>query len=164
MDFRLLAADPDPVLLQIYRTYFATFGFDVATAEDGLECVSLLRGFAPDALILNLDLTWGGAEGVLSIVREEEMQPVPVILTVGERNRTKAVRYLAPPVVKLLEKPFRLRDLRAIIESALHSRSSRPSWPPPGAVPESHLIEDASLALSHESLITRIPPEGSSHV
>ena len=32
---------------------------------------------------------------------------------------------LRPPVIKLLEKPFRLRDLRAIIEAALDSRAER---------------------------------------
>jgi CheY-like chemotaxis protein len=126
MKLRLLATDPDPVLLQIYRSYFSSFGFEVATAEEGLECVALLRNFAPDALVLSLELTWGGADGVLSIVRDEgQMRPIPVVLTVGESSRSKAVKYLVPPVVKLLEKPFRLRDLRAIVESVLRARAER---------------------------------------
>ena len=126
MKLRLLATDPDPLLLQIYRSYFSSFGFEVATAKEGLECVSLLRSFAPDALILSLELTWGGADGVLSIVRDEaQMTPIPVVVTVGESSHSKAARYLVPPVVKLLEKPFRLRDLRAIVESALCARAER---------------------------------------
>ena len=124
MKLRLLATDPDPVLLQIYRSYFSSFGFEVATAQEGLECMALLRNFAPDALVLSLELTWGGADGVLSIVRDEEqMRPIPVVLTVGDSSHAKAVKYLVPPVVKLLEKPFRLRDLRAIVESMLRARA-----------------------------------------
>src|SRR5262245_49672549 len=104
MKLRLLATDPDPVLLQIYRSYFSSFGFEVATAQEGLECVALLRGFAPDALVLSLELTWGGADGVLSIVRDEaQMPPIPVIATAGESSHAKAAKYLVPPVVKLLE-------------------------------------------------------------
>jgi DNA-binding response OmpR family regulator len=134
MKLRLLATDPDPVLLQIYRSYFSSFGFDVATAEEGLECMSLLRSFAPDALILSLELTWGGADGVLAIVRDEgEMRPIPVVVTVGESSRARAIRYLVPPVVKLLEKPFRLRDLRAIVESVLQARADRMSGRVAGA-------------------------------
>ena len=124
MKLRLLATDPDPVLLHIYRSYFSSFGFEVATAQEGLECVALLRSFAPDALILSLELTWGGADGVLSIVRDEaQMPPIPVIVTVGESSHSKAANYIVPPVVKLLEKPFRLRDLRAIVESVLCARA-----------------------------------------
>ncbi len=126
MKLRLLATDPDPVLLQLYRAYFPNFGFDVATAGDGLECVELLREFVPDALVLSLELRWGGADGVLSIVRDDtQVQPIPVVLTVGDTSRSKAVKYLVPPVVKLLEKPFRLRDLRAIVEDSLHARADR---------------------------------------
>ena len=126
MKLRLLATDPDPLLLQIFRAYFPNFGYDIATARDGLECVELLHEFLPDALVLSLELLWGGADGVLSIVREEtQVRPIPVVLTVGEMGRSKAVKYLLPPVVKLLEKPFRLRDLRAIVEDALHARADR---------------------------------------
>ncbi len=117
---RLLATDPDPLLLGIYRTYFPHFGFDVATAADGLECVRLLRAFVPDALILSLELLWGGGDGVLSYVREEDrLPPIPVVLTMDGLQPAKAVKHLVPPVVKLLEKPFRLRDLRACVEMAL---------------------------------------------
>ena len=164
MELRLVAADPDPVLLQIYRTYFSTFGFEVATAEDALECVALLRGFDPDVLVLNLELTWGCAEGVLSIIREDrEMQPIPVVLTVGERRRSTVVKYLVPPVVKVFEKPFRLRDLRAAIESALRMHVQQ--WSP--------RVADAPAAsggnvdqpdLVHKLSSTHINQEGSRHV
>ncbi len=122
MRLRLLATDPDPVLLQIYRNYFPNFGFEIDTAKDGTQCLERLREFAPDALVLSLELMWGGADGVLSIIRDEDQwRPIPVILTVGATSRPSAVRHLLPPVVKWLEKPFRLRDLRATIEAALRT-------------------------------------------
>ncbi len=117
---RLLITDPDPVLLQICQHYFPNFGFQIATAHDGTECLELLRDFAPDALVLSLELMWGGADGVLSIIREEDQwRPIPVVLTVSATSRPSAVRHLMPPVVKLLEKPFHLRALRETVEAAL---------------------------------------------
>ena len=127
MKLRLLAADSDPILRDIYRRYFPNFGIEVATAIDGVDCVQVFREFMPDILVLSLELQWGGAEGVLSLVREEALfSPIPVVLTIDGISRSKATTFLRPPIVKLLEKPFRLRDLRAIIESAVDSRSDRP--------------------------------------
>jgi len=123
---RLLATDSDPLLLGIYRSYFPRFGFDVATAGDGLHCVRLLREFAPDALILGFELLWGGGDGVLSCFREERrIQLIPVILTSNGLNPAGAGLHLAPPVVTLLEKPFRLRDLRESVEAGLRGSMVR---------------------------------------
>jgi two-component system response regulator VanR len=164
MKLRLLATDADPILLQIYRAYFPNFGFEIATAGDGLECLALLREFAPDALVLSLELQWGGADGILSIVREETaMRPVPVVLTLDGISQSKAVKHLVPPVVKLLEKPFRLRDLRAIIETALQARAERlvaattdQRAPYAGA--------DGQIAASHKSFNSSIHAEEIRHV
>jgi DNA-binding response OmpR family regulator len=137
---RLLATDSDPLLLGIYRTYFPRFGFDVVTAGDGLQCVRLLREFAPDALILSLELLWGGGDGVLSCFRDGgRMRPLPVVLTINGLDPAKADRLLAPPVVKMLEKPFRLRDLRASVEAGLHGSMVR------------QVIRATDLAPSHDS-------------
>jgi len=152
MNPRLLVTDPDTVLLQIFRAYFPHYSLDVATARDGLECVEALRTFAPDVLVLSLELHWGGADGVLSMVREEsQMRPIPVILTVGEINRTRAVEYLRPPVVKLLEKPFRLRDLRAIVADALHTHVQ---YPTAGVAPAPAQFEPSQFANADAVLIS----------
>jgi DNA-binding response OmpR family regulator len=152
MNLRLLATDSDPLLLEIFRAYFPNFGFEVATAGNGLECLALLREFAPDVLVLSLELQWGGADGILSIVREETaMRPIPVVLTIDGISRSKAVPHLFPPVVKLLEKPFRVRDLRAIIEAALQVRGA------PGRCDfQPHVLNDGQFAGSHKSFIPRI--------
>ena len=138
---RLLATDPDRVLLNIYRAYFPNFGFDIATSADGLECVVLLRDFAPDAVILSLERLWGGGDGVLSIVREDsQMRPIPVVLTIDGLNASKAMRHLLPPVVKIMEKPFRLRELRANVEAALELKPELPAarWSGRSTFPPMH--------------------------
>jgi hypothetical protein len=115
-------------------------------------------------MILSLEMTWGGADGVLSIVRDEaQMTPIPVVVTVGERSRSNAARYLVPPVVRLLEKPFRLRDLRAIVESVLCARpeqlSARISGT--GTAPAT---QNAKSTFEPDSLTTHIRRGGTRHV
>jgi len=120
MTHRLLAADPDPSLTELYRIWFSRFGFEIATAASALECVERLRSFAPHVLILSLELQWGGSDGVLSMIQEDDRTPpIPVVLTCDKRSRSRAVRQLAPPVIKLLEKPILFLELHASIEAAL---------------------------------------------
>lgn len=153
---RLLATDRDSAFLEIYQHYFPNFGFEVATASDGLECLELLRDFVPDILILGLELLWGGADGVLAIVREEpEMRTIPVVLAVDGRIRSKALKHVLPSVVRFLRKPFRSRDLRAVVKTALQARADRlvagASDPPPV------LTGDRGRAANHHnSFPTRI--------
>jgi len=146
---RLAVTDNDPRMRQIYRLYFSKFGFKVATAGDGLECVRLLRTFTPHVLVLSLDLCWGGADGVLAILREESpARSIPVVLTAVERHRSRSAEFLSPPVVKMFEKPFRLSDLRAIVTAALHSATDRPICDESG-VPASFTRDDVDVAPDH---------------
>ena len=55
-DVRLRSAGDD---------YLTDHGYVVATATGGVECLTLLREFTPDVVILDTDLLWGGADGVV---------------------------------------------------------------------------------------------------
>jgi DNA-binding response OmpR family regulator len=105
----LLLTEVDADLRDIYRLFLVERGFAVETASDGLECLAKLRRLDPDLLILDQDLLWGGADGVLAWMRESASD-TPVVLT------TTAPRAGLPeegmgPVVKILAKPFSLKAL-----------------------------------------------------
>src|SRR5262245_54616471 len=77
---RVRVADPDPRYLTHCKAAFHRAGFEAETAGDGLDCVEKLRDSAPDALVLEPDLLWGGGEGVLAAMYEDESVPfIPVI-------------------------------------------------------------------------------------
>jgi len=40
-------------------------GFSVFSADSGIVCVANLQLFTPDVLLLDLNLKWGGCDGVL---------------------------------------------------------------------------------------------------
>jgi len=123
MPVRILAADADPFMLEIYRSYLPHFDYEIETASDVGQCLSHLREFVPEVLVLNLELAVGGGEAVLAALRHDSSTAiVPVVLTTAEVRPENLVRYLVPPVVKLLEKPFRLSELRAGIVGATPTR------------------------------------------
>jgi hypothetical protein len=71
-------------------------------------------------LILDLHLPWGGADGVLAVMRDDPgLAGVPVILTSTEASPESLSRLVSPPVVQALWKPFPLSALLDLVCSGL---------------------------------------------
>jgi DNA-binding response OmpR family regulator len=115
MNPTLLIAEGDAELCDIYRKFITKRGYDVQTASDGLDCLAKLRGAMPAAVVLDLELHWGGGHGVLAWLREERAASgVAVILTATAGKHLAATDLTEPPVIDLLLKPF---PLTALLES-----------------------------------------------
>jgi DNA-binding response OmpR family regulator len=81
MPARILIADADRRLSEVYRVHLQDLGLAVRTAADGVECTALLREFRPNLLLLGTSLPWGGCDGVLALIEEEpELRPKSVII------------------------------------------------------------------------------------
>lgn len=116
---RLLWADPDSELLDLYDRAFTRWGFDVRTATDAQECLICLRTHEPQALVLDCELLWGGADGLLDFLRNghERESELPFVLLVGDESQTLAGRFELP-ADHCVRKPFRLQDIRDRFEMA----------------------------------------------
>ena len=84
---RVLMADPDASLPGVYREPLLREGFELRTAVSGLECVARLREHAPDVLVLEPHMPWGGGDGVLAIMGESpDLAMVPVMILTSGRD------------------------------------------------------------------------------
>lgn len=137
---RVLLATDDDRLGSVTHYQLTDHGYAVATAAGGVECVALLGEFAPDVVVLDADLLWGGADGVLEHLRGVDGPGIPVVLL--------ASPFDAPPVwwsgggspvVSVLEKPVTVGALLGAVRSAIGwgpiARAVRPAAgeeaPPP---------------------------------
>jgi DNA-binding response OmpR family regulator len=126
----LLIADSDPELCKVYQSFFAAHGYEVETASDGLDCVAKLRRATPAALVLDLKLRWGGADGVLAWLREERTaSEVAVILTATASAGLDTGEVVVPPVIGFLLKPFTLTTLLESVRSAV-TKGQKAAWKP----------------------------------
>ena len=108
----VLIADADADLSDLYRRFFSRHGWQVQLSRDALECLGKLRDGLPGFLILDLQLAWGGADGLLEMMREDpRLASVPVVLTSTTASPETFSDLTAPPVVQVLEKPFSLSAL-----------------------------------------------------
>jgi DNA-binding response OmpR family regulator len=131
MNQTLLIAEGDAELCDAYRRFFARQGYDVETASDGLDCVEKLRRVTPAVLVLDLEVRWGGADGVLAWLREEGAKSrVPVVLTTTAGYAPHVAVVTEPPVVGYLRKPCALSALLESVRSAVARAGRRePSNP-----------------------------------
>jgi DNA-binding response OmpR family regulator len=117
MKLSLLIADSDGSLAAIFRRFLPTC-YQVDTAQGGVECLSKLRNWAPDVLLLADSLRWGGADGVLAHMREDaHLRYVPVVL-ISDDIHAERLACAMPPVVDRLARPFPLTMLLNSIRAA----------------------------------------------
>lgn len=110
MELRVLIADSDAVLLDVVTHYLNRHNFAVQTATDGLDFMAKLRQSRPDVAVLDLNILWGGGDGVLALLREEGAFELPVLLT-----STTEIEDADPPVFCRFRKPFTLSALTAAL-------------------------------------------------
>lgn len=80
-------ADPDESLQPVYQETLTKAGFQVDAAFSGLECVARLGECAPDLLVLEPQLPWGGGDGVLARMGEvPQLAMVPVMVLTSCRD------------------------------------------------------------------------------
>jgi len=116
----VLIADVERELCDLYRRFFSHHGWQVRTSGGGLECLAQLRQCSPHLLMLDRHLAWGGADGVLAVMRDDpSLARIPVILTSSEASPETLSGLVSPPVVQALWKPFSLTALLELVRSGL---------------------------------------------
>jgi CheY-like chemotaxis protein len=112
MELDLLVADPDPFLCNLYQEFFASRGFSVQTASHALECLAVLRRNAVGILIIDVDLLWGGGDGVLSLMRQDNgIMRVPLVVVSGDESPADLSQMTGLPPSRCLTKPYPFRQL-----------------------------------------------------
>jgi DNA-binding NtrC family response regulator len=128
MKRRLLWAEPDEELLGLYQQAFSRWGFDVRWATNGLECMAQLHNDDTDLLVLDCDLVWGGADGVLAFLREQRSpKEMPDVFVIGDPPATVLSQRFSIPAANCLRKPFRLSDVRDRFETCAAAETCSPA-------------------------------------
>ena len=119
---QVLIVDDEPNLRKILAAQLSRDGYDVMTAEDGAEGLTLLRENHIDLVVT--DLKMPKVDG-MELLREarREAPDLPVILMTASTSAAEQV--LSQSNVDYLPKPFELTQLLDLVARYL---------PPPGAL------------------------------
>ena len=139
---RILVADDERDLVWALQHILADEGYEVLTAYDGLQALTLARSQRPDLIIL--DVIMPGLDGfaVCHMLRQDrELATIPVLFLTVRGDIEDRLAGLDGGSDDYLVKPFDARELQARIRAVL--RRSRFTAPQS----KSHLLTAGSLTL-----------------
>ena len=134
---RILVVDDSAFILKILSIKLKAAGYEVLTAEDGAEAVSIARIQRPDLIVLDMifppDVAHGGGiawDGFLImewVRRLESGKDTPIIvISAGDPAKFKD-RSLAAGAVAFFQKPLNHDELISTVRLALDARKTQPA-------------------------------------
>jgi two-component system alkaline phosphatase synthesis response regulator PhoP len=114
---KVLIIDDEEKILNLVTSYLEREGYDIFTAQDGLEGLKLSKEVNPDIIVLDIMLP--GMDGIelLSQIRRESN--VYVIMLTAKTEETDKIVGLSVGADDYVTKPFSPRELTARIKAAL---------------------------------------------
>lgn len=120
---RVLIAEDDTAVREFVSRALAHGGHDVATANDGLEALSLLDGETFDLLLT--DIVMPNLDGIaLALKVAKDYPEMPVLLMTGYAAERQRAHNLDVLIHDVITKPFTLRQICDAADEALATRQS----------------------------------------
>jgi len=113
--FRVLVADDEPRIIKFLKFRLKASGYEVLTANNGVEALELVQAVEPDLLVL--DVIMPGIDGFETLQQVRAISSVPVIILSAKESSTDKVRGLELGADDYLAKPFSPDELVARIEA-----------------------------------------------
>ncbi len=94
---KIVIIEDDEAINQMYRIKFEADGFDVRMAADGEQGVAAVKEFAPDIILMDLQMpNMDGAEALAEIrdLPEHQATPVLILTNLGEEEAPASLSQL----------------------------------------------------------------------
>jgi DNA-binding response OmpR family regulator len=143
--------EDDAVIREATQLTLERHGYDVTTAEDGLEAIESFEKIHPDAVMLDIMLP--GLDGISVCRRIRETSTVPIVMVSARGDALDVVLGLEAGADDYVTKPFDTQVLVARLRAVLRRAVADPDRPAPstGATVESF----GDLELDREALEVR---------
>lgn len=121
----ILVADDEESIRALLKHMLVRLGFDVITAVDGRDAVDKYRVHAHLNPLVLLDLTMPHLDGVGAFRELRKIRPdVQTILMSGYNEQSVSTQFAGKGILGFIQKPFRLHELREVLQSALSERAA----------------------------------------
>jgi nitrogen regulation protein NR(I) len=118
---QILVVDDEPNLRRVLSAQLTRDGYDVHTAEDGEQALSILGEHHIDLVIT--DLRMPKVDGMELLRRAVEMdEELPVVMITAHGTVDNAVEALKTGAFDYITKPFDQAEVRTIVKKALRTR------------------------------------------
>lgn len=118
----MLIADDDISSRKLHGHFISKMGHRVLFAEDGEECVRLLKENSVDVLLLDITMPKKDGFEVMTHITEKNIR-VPVVMITASNEIPLAVRCIKMGAYEYLTKPLDIERLKIVIRNALIENS-----------------------------------------
>ena len=119
-DATVLVVDDDPVIQGLLRVNFEMEGYDVITADDGVDGLARARHEHPDVVILDVMMPrMDGLEVARALKGDPATAPIPVLLLSAKAQEADLRAGEASGADAYVTKPFDPLDLLQRVEALL---------------------------------------------
>jgi len=94
---KIAIIEDDSVISQMYRMKFEADGFEVEVANNGKDGIVLVQEFAPDMVLLDMQMPVMNGDEALRQIRKKDWGktvPVMILTNLGEEEAPKDIRSL----------------------------------------------------------------------
>jgi len=156
---RILVVDDERVIAELFEDYLRIQGFDVVTANSGMEALTQLEGYHPDVILL--DVRMPEMDGIETLKRIVARNPrVGVLMVSGNDDVDLAKEAIALGAFDYILKPIDFGYLSRALEKM--TRIDPPVAPVGGAAiaanSDSGLVSLYDLALEVVRITRAMPP------
>ncbi|MCF4967036.1 response regulator transcription factor RpaB [Nostoc sp. CMAA1605] len=120
---KILVVDDEASIRRILETRLAMIGYDVVTASNGEEALTVFRSCSPDLVVLDVMMPKLDGYGVCQELRKES--DIPIILLTALSDVADRITGLELGADDYIVKPFSPKELEARIRSILRRRVSK---------------------------------------
>lgn len=114
---RILVTDDEPRYVRAIQVNLEASGYEVLTAQDGLEAVDIAASEEPDLIIL--DIRMPNLDGYEACQRIREFSAVPIIMLTALAENADKVKGLDAGADDYVTKPFSADELLARVRAVL---------------------------------------------
>lgn len=117
----ILVIEDDPLVQLVIEAALESMGhFEVWSATDGNTGLSMIEALRPDVVFLDLMIPGKNGFSVLEALqlRGRAVDGIRVVVTSGMIGQVTEDRLVELGVTEILPKPFRLADLKAVMDAA----------------------------------------------
>lgn len=116
---RVLAVDDDPGMRLLMQETLAKAGFDVRAATSGAEAIQLCRKFAPDLMLLDINMPVMDGITACTAIREQSQRDFPIIMVTSVDDALSIQRAFDAGATDFILKPINWPLFQRRLDSVL---------------------------------------------
>lgn len=113
----VMVVDDNLITIKLMKRYLNAAGYEVASAEDGLDCLQKLEEIRPDVIVMDVMMPkMDGYQATQKIKENEKTKDIPVVIVTALNDVSNQLKSIVSGADDFLSKPIEEKLLLAKVK------------------------------------------------